>query len=460
MKTTLLIAGMIMGASAIAQYLPLKDFQDQSVTSGGWTTQVVIAPPTSSPGDWSTSDQGSTGNFYGKATGWNGTAAEDSEMWLISPSMDLTTATQPTLEFRNATNFNGPALQLLISTDYDGTSDPSVQGTWTDISGSATWSAGGFAWTPTSVDLSAYAGTGNGMVYIAYKYTSAAASGAATWEVDDIMVDEFSAPTTTSIYDIQFTTNPSGDSPEDGNVVLTGGIVTAHHANGYYIQAGTGPFSGVYVQDNMNAVSRGDSVTLSATVNEFFNFTRLENVTGFTVVSSGNNEPAATNIPNTGDVNAEQYEGVKVMTTGEVTNDNYGFGMFQIFDNSTDSTLVDDVIYQYIATNGQVLQVTGVVEYSFSEYKILPRDANDITDVTSVEELIRVNLEVYPTITSTSVTVEASNNAAYQVVDMTGKTVQSGSLVNGFNTINLESLSTGIYFIKANNAPTVKVMKQ
>jgi DNA/RNA endonuclease YhcR with UshA esterase domain len=462
MKTTLLIAGMLMGASAMAQYLSLKDFEDQSVTSGGWTTQVVIAPPTSSPGDWSTSNQGaSSDGYYGKATGWNGSAAEDSEMWLISPAMDLSSATQPTLNFTNAVNFNGPALELWISTDYDGSSDPTAQGTWTDISGSVSWSAGSFAWTPSGdVDLTAYSGAGNTDVYFAYKYTSTTAAGAATWEVDNITVDEYTAPSTTSIYDIQFTTNPSGDSPEDGNVVMTGGIVTAHHANGYYIQAGTGPFSGVYVQDNMNAVSRGDSVTLSATVNEFFNFTRLENVTGFTVVSSGNNEPAATNIVNTGDVNAEQYEGVKVMTTGEVTNDNYGFGMFQIFDNSTDSTLVDDVIYQYIATNGQVLQVTGVVEYSFSEYKILPRDANDITDVTSVEELIRVNLEVYPTITSTFVTVEASNNAAYQVVDMTGKIVQSGSLLNGFNTINLESLSTGIYFIKANNAPTVKVMKQ
>lgn len=459
MKKTLLIAGLFMGASAMAQYLPLKDFQDQSITSGGWTTQVVLAPATAMPGNWSTSDQGSTGNFYGKATGWNGSAAEDSEMWLISPAMNLSTAVQPSLNFRSAKNFNGPALELLISTDYNGTSDPTTQGIWVDISGSVTWSAGSFSWTPSGdVDLSTY--NGNGSVYIAFKYTSTTSAGASTWEVDDIVADEYAAPTAIDIYDIQFTTNPSGDSPENGNIVLTGGIVTAHHAGGYYIQSGVGPFSGVFVEDNTNAVSRGDSVTLSATVNEFFNFTQLENVTGFTIVSSGNSEPAATVIPNTGDVNAEQYEGVKVMTTGEVTNDNYGFGMFQIFDNATDSTLVDDVIYQYIATNGQVLEVTGVVNYSFSEYKILPRDVNDINDVTSVNEIEAVNIDVYPTFITGNVTVMASNNVAYQVVDMTGKIVKSGSLVNGYNTINLENLSTGIYFIKANNASTVKVMKQ
>ncbi|MCB0400620.1 MAG: choice-of-anchor J domain-containing protein [Flavobacteriales bacterium] len=159
-----------------------KDFQDQSVTSGGWTTQVVTGPF-----NWSTSDQGSAGNFYGMMSNWNGTANVASEAWLISPALDFSNSTAPVFDFRNAYNYLGNALEVLVSTNYDGVSAPSTA-TWNTLS--VQLSPGSWTWVSASdapngpVDLTPYL-TNN--VYIAFKYTGGSTNGS-TWEIDDIEI--------------------------------------------------------------------------------------------------------------------------------------------------------------------------------------------------------------------------------------------------------------------------------
>lgn len=163
-----------------------KDFQDQSLTSGGWMNYQV----TSSPGNhnWGVSNQGSPNNWYGVASGWDGSSASQTELWLISPAVDLSDAAAPGLTFRNARNFGGPSLQLMISTDYDGSSDPSQQGTWQEYTLSVAWSTGGFSWVESGVlPLTPFVGSSN--VRVAFKYTST--TQAATWEVDDIRITEY-----------------------------------------------------------------------------------------------------------------------------------------------------------------------------------------------------------------------------------------------------------------------------
>ena len=159
-----------------------KNFQDQSITSGGWTTQVVAGTF-----NWSTSDQGSAGNFYGMMKNWNGTANIPSEAWLISPSLDFSNSTSPQFDFRNAYNYAGAPLQVLISTNYDGVSAPS-SATWNTLS--CQLSSGSWGWVSASdlpngpVDLSPYL-TNN--VYIAFVYTGSSSDGS-TWEIDDIEI--------------------------------------------------------------------------------------------------------------------------------------------------------------------------------------------------------------------------------------------------------------------------------
>ena len=162
-----------------------KDFSDGSVTSGGWTNYTV----TGSGFSWEADDFPS-GNFYGAASGWDGSSDNATDLWLISPAIDLSSASAPGLSFRNASKYTGPALQLMISTDYNGTSDPTVQGNWVDYTANASWDTDGgdFTWTDSGV-IPMTAFNGETTVYIAFRYTSTN-NDSSTWEVDDIEIDE------------------------------------------------------------------------------------------------------------------------------------------------------------------------------------------------------------------------------------------------------------------------------
>lgn len=160
-----------VGAPDAAVETLSTDFESGSLAP--WTA-VSLA----SNKDWSVSSY--SGNTFAKANGYGGDTASDD--WLISPKIAFD-GTQK-LRFLSATKYSGPALQVKISTDYDGKGEPQ-NATWYDLT--ATLSAGNYVFTDSGeIDLSAYSGEG----YIAFRYLSdGVASGeAATWEVDDINV--------------------------------------------------------------------------------------------------------------------------------------------------------------------------------------------------------------------------------------------------------------------------------
>lgn len=174
-------------ANPFDSYL-FKNFSDESITSGGWINYVVTSTPQAGI-NWYISDQGSSGNHYAVASGYQNGSTSTTEIWLISPAVDLSQASAPGMSFKSSKNYTGPALQLMISTDYDGTSDPSTNGTWVNYTGYATWSPGTFSWTNSGIiPLTQF--LGNSSVYFAFKYTSSAPNSASTWQVDDIIINE------------------------------------------------------------------------------------------------------------------------------------------------------------------------------------------------------------------------------------------------------------------------------
>jgi hypothetical protein len=109
---------------------------------------------------------------------------------MVSPLFDLTVASAPYLVFDNVTRYSGNPLELYISYDYDGSSNPSQQGTWIDITGYVpNWDTDDFQWDLVSsgnTDLTPFIAPS---VAIAFKYTGTNSNGA-TWEVDNIIIRE------------------------------------------------------------------------------------------------------------------------------------------------------------------------------------------------------------------------------------------------------------------------------
>lgn len=167
-----------MESERCAGQILFKDFEDDDLYSGGWTNVVVVGTT-----QWEVAYFGSNCAVISNYVNPNNFA---SEAWLISPQLDLSGSTTATMSFDNDCNYNGAPLQLLVSSDYNGTGDPN-QSTWIDISSSVTWDSNpsGWGFMPTGdIDLSAYTG---GLLYVAFKYTGTNSDGR-TWEIDNILI--------------------------------------------------------------------------------------------------------------------------------------------------------------------------------------------------------------------------------------------------------------------------------
>ncbi|MCF8232276.1 MAG: choice-of-anchor J domain-containing protein [Bacteroidales bacterium] len=141
---------------------------------------------------------------YAKMSGYSGGAVEN-EDWLISPAFDMDAYENEVLTFESASKYEGPALDLMMSTDYDGSSDPTQQGTWNEITDEADWDLNidNYNWTSSGeIDLTTVEGSS---VYIAFVYHSNS-NNASTWEVDNFMLQ---GNETNSIADNRFSSGIS-----------------------------------------------------------------------------------------------------------------------------------------------------------------------------------------------------------------------------------------------------------
>lgn len=170
----------------------------------------------------------------------------------------------------------------------------------------------------------------------------------------------------------------NGDaSPFDGQTVTTTGIVTAVAPQGYFIQDGTALRSGIYIYEQTNSPSIGDEVTLTGVVAEFYDLTEIVDLTDFTINSSNNALPDPISV-STGDASNEDYEGMLVkIENATCTNTDIGFGEWQV-DDGSGALAVDDLMYLFSPDLNIDYGVTGILTYTFSNYKIEPRSMDDV----------------------------------------------------------------------------------
>jgi hypothetical protein len=170
------------GGGSGGDYL-YKDFDDGSLTSGGWKTFWSGTNP--NLGEWEIL----FGNIA-KASNYSNFNNHACESWLVSPNIDLSNAIAPYLIFDNDTRYNGPQLELYISSNYDGVSNPDVQGTWFELTSFVpNWDPDSNDWgfvSSGNIDLTQFISSS---ITIAYKYIGTNSNGA-TWEVDNIIIRE------------------------------------------------------------------------------------------------------------------------------------------------------------------------------------------------------------------------------------------------------------------------------
>jgi hypothetical protein len=451
MKKLILILNIILINYCVsAQYLD-KNFNDLSLNSGGWTTQIIIDTT-----NWFVDSFG--GDDFVKVTNYSNSQNVPSNTWLISPAVDLSSASQPMLSFETIMKWPGAALVLHISTDYDGNSNPTQQGTWIDITALATWDVDNTtwgSWTPSGdVDLTNYISS---TTYIAYEYLGSANSGS-TWEIDNIKITEGSAPPppppgidSVSIYDIQFNNNTNGASNYEGSQVYTGGIVTAvRDDSSFYLTSGSGAWSGVYVYSNDYLLSVGDSVVLDAEVDEYYELTELKNVTNLQVISSGN--IFSPSFCNTAAADSEDFEGCFVEVSNAIcNNDNAGFGEWIVNDGSGD-LIIDDLLFAFTPILNQIYTVSGVVTFSYGAFKLLPRNGSDVAGFISVNETTENGFYMYPNpLNQSNLNINLQNNSDIRLFSLSGQLIKTYQLKSGNNILNLDFLKKGLYIIKCNS---------
>ncbi len=324
-----------------------------------------------------------------------------------------------------------------------------------------------------------------------------------------------------TIQDVQY--NPFGTDVSGYNhyyATLTGTVTadtsdfpgTGVTAYRIYMQNGEGPWSGIRVGtrgllgDDVSALQKGDNVTITGYVwdddiSPTFNVTRIDSVTNLVINSSGNPLPGymdlETNAIGLGDlgmVEKEQWESVLIRYNNLlVTNENAdgpgsNFGEMLVDDGSGDTrveledgnhsyhNLSDPFRTYYIMTGSTFEALSGIMYYSFGNYKLVPRNDDDFvgftTDVSEGEEIpIEYSLsQNYPNPFNPSTTIQFSlpeaGDVTFRIYNLLGQEVKTvlNNVPQSAGThsvvFSASELPSGIYFysFRVNDFAQVKKM--
>ncbi|HOY32977.1 MAG TPA: T9SS type A sorting domain-containing protein [Bacteroidales bacterium] len=273
-------------------------------------------------------------------------------------------------------------------------------------------------------------------------------------QVDDVTIDTIATlpPANVSIHDIQYTTAVPAVSPYANQTVSTMGIVTGKCLTGYFIQDGTGEWNGIWVLDAVNTltVNRGDSVRVTGLVYEDFNQTLLKNISAFEVLATGITEPAAADVTSV-TVKDEKFEGVLVkISNAECTDANAGYGMWTVSTTGdlADTCKIHNLLYAFpspvVGTN---YDITGPVYFSYSEFRIEPRDINDVM-LTGINENDETSFSIYPNPVSANLLInDIDGIEQINIVNLLGETVATYSVNGNYAGLNVADLQSGIYLV-------------
>jgi DNA/RNA endonuclease YhcR with UshA esterase domain len=197
----------------------------------------------------------------------------------------------------------------------------------------------------------------------------------------------------TPIRDIQYTTDPTGNSPLKGQVVTISGIVTEEHrgsiaANGglstsyFYMADSAKAWGGLQIYYKNDIVAEGDSITVTGTVDEYSGQTELTNITSFERHAVLRPLPGPIDVT-TAEAATEAYEGCLVRVNNvNIVEINIGTYKNWKIDDGSGAIKVDTRAYYYFnpVLNESLKSLTGIIVPSSGEFTIAPRLAWDIVE--------------------------------------------------------------------------------
>lgn len=206
--------------------------------------------------------------------------------------------------------------------------------------------------------------------------------------------------TITTIYDIQ---GQQPDSPYEGQVVSTTGVVTANFGKDYFIQDGYGEWNGLFIYESGRNPSIGDSIVITGKISEYYGKTEMSDITDYYFISSNNALPKPLPVK-TGNVE-EADESVLVKVNNALCTDaNYkpNHYMWTVNDGTGELRIHNTDIFEYKPVEGSYYNITGPMNYDFDEWKIELRFESDVSsggdtdgpEVVEVTPVISTNIKV------------------------------------------------------------------
>ncbi len=314
-----------------------------------------------------------------------------------------------------------------------------------------------------------------------------------------------------TIHDVQYSPFGNGYSSLHNFDVTVQGVVTADSSDfdSYiYIQDGEGAWNGVRIFGvDAEGLVKGDLVEVTGPVTSSYSVTQIGSIdqgVGVNLISQGNPLPNPVVVPtgevgqfSDGYIDAEKYESVlityeNVSVIAANADDPSNFGEMLIDDNTGgtrvelqdgnltyhnlwDSALADSAGMKQVFTGDTFDAITGILYYSFGNYKLLPRTDDDMVGFSTDVEDLNILPETYsisqnypnPFNPSTKIqfSLPEASNVKVKIYDVLGREV--ARLVNEYKNagtytvnFNASNLSSGIYFysLEAGDFHTVKKM--
>jgi len=251
-----------------------------------------------------------------------------------------------------------------------------------------------------------------------------------------------------AIAEVQGTDNAS---PLDGMTVeITGTVTAVVDGEGYFVQDAVAEWSGIWVKDITNALGLqvGNGVTVVGEVAE------LEGVTGIVATSATIKAAPVAITPivvTPTEVEAEKYESVLVKVEGARADAvNAGSGEWNIYLAVTDNVTVNDWMFAYTPVKDNFYDVAGIVNGKNDAFKLEPRMASDIVNLTStpIDPELANTFKVYPNPFNDHITIDNNdkltrvvvvNIAGQRVIDIEypNREIRTANLVSGVYVISL-----------------------